>query len=123
MTWSSSMKATPPLCRCGRRAKRRLVQSPGPNQGRWFFSCLKGTASTATAKSIGCGFFQWEHSFSMPSARPVTTPASRQTYFPGRTTAGGGGDARAFHAVLQAPRISQGPKRVGLSPLRACVLR
>lgn len=53
---STSMKATPPMCKCGRRSKRRLVQSPGPNLGRFFFSC-SGVKST---DRNGCGFFQWE---------------------------------------------------------------
>lgn len=55
---STSMKATPPMCKCGRRSKRRMVQSPGPNLGRFFFSC-------SGVKSIdrnGCGFFKWESS-------------------------------------------------------------
>ena len=44
-------KLTPPLCGCGRRARRRLATSPGPNQGRPFFSCPAGT---------GCQYFRWE---------------------------------------------------------------
>lgn len=55
---SSTMKATPPLCKCGRRSKRRMVQSPGPNLGRFFFSCSGGK----TTDRNGCGFFQWESS-------------------------------------------------------------
>lgn len=55
---STSMKATPPMCKCGRRSKRRMVQSPGPNLGRFFFSC-SGVKST---DRNGCGFFQWESS-------------------------------------------------------------
>ena len=53
---SSAMKATPPMCKCGRRSKRRLVQSPGPNLGRFFFSC----SGVKSADRNGCGFFQWE---------------------------------------------------------------
>ena len=56
---SSNMKMTPPLCKCGRRSKRRMVQSPGQNMGRFFFSC-------AVRKSVGskegCDFFKWETS-------------------------------------------------------------
>ncbi|XP_052783983.1 ERI1 exoribonuclease 2-like isoform X2 [Mya arenaria] len=53
----SCMKITPPLCNCGRRSKRRMVQSPGQNMGRFFFSCSvrKGIGSTD-----GCKFFKWE---------------------------------------------------------------
>ena len=46
-------KLTPPLCKCGKRAKRKLVTSPGPNQGRPFFSCPAG-------RSSGCQYFRWE---------------------------------------------------------------
>ena len=53
-------KITPPLCDCGKRARRKVVTSPGPNQGKPFYSCSKGRTS-------GCGYFKWEisqHSFS-----------------------------------------------------------
>ncbi|XP_064653292.1 ERI1 exoribonuclease 2-like isoform X2 [Lineus longissimus] len=52
----SDMKVTPPLCKCGRRSKRRVAQTPGPNQGRGFFSCPHGSAG----KNKGCGYFLWE---------------------------------------------------------------
>ncbi|KAK3599310.1 hypothetical protein CHS0354_028675 [Potamilus streckersoni] len=58
---SSSMKSTPPLCKCGRRAKRRMVQSPGPNMGRFFFTCSSRQDGDDTRKK-GCGFFKWENS-------------------------------------------------------------
>ena len=47
--------STPPLCVCGRRARRRQVTKPGPNTGRIFWSCpLKGGNTRA-----GCTFFVW----------------------------------------------------------------
>ena len=46
-------KLTPPLCNCGKRARRKVVTSPGPNQGKPFFSCSKGRVS-------GCRYFKWE---------------------------------------------------------------
>ena len=46
-------KLTPPLCNCGKRAKRKIVTSPGPNQGKPFFSCSKG-------RMLGCHYFKWE---------------------------------------------------------------
>lgn len=46
-------KITPPLCDCGKRAKRKLVTSPGPNHGKPFFSCPRGRES-------GCQYFKWE---------------------------------------------------------------
>ncbi|KAH3861366.1 hypothetical protein DPMN_024293 [Dreissena polymorpha] len=56
-TSNTSLKMTPPLCQCGRRSKRRMVQSPGQNMGRFFFSCAvkKGVGS-----KDGCQFFKWE---------------------------------------------------------------
>jgi len=57
------MKKTPPLCDCGCRSKRKLVQRPGPNLGRSFFCC----GSSSMAKS-SCKFFKWEIN--------VTSPAS-----------------------------------------------
>jgi len=47
--------STPPLCVCGRRARRRQVTRTGPNTGRIFWSCpLKGGNTRA-----GCSFFVW----------------------------------------------------------------
>ncbi|XP_005106384.1 ERI1 exoribonuclease 2 isoform X2 [Aplysia californica] len=58
---ATSMRATPPLCTCGRRSKRRLVQKQGPNTGRWFFSCSMSFAnSNCPGRKSGCKFFQWE---------------------------------------------------------------
>ena len=59
--------ATPPLCHCGRRTRRRSVINPGPNQGRAFFTCslnhgrssLNLSAEKKRSKS-GCNFFRWE---------------------------------------------------------------
>ncbi|XP_067673723.1 ERI1 exoribonuclease 2-like [Haliotis asinina] len=56
----SSMKATPPMCKCGRRSKRRLVQSPGLNIGRFFFTC--GVRTSQYDVKRGCEFFKWESS-------------------------------------------------------------
>ncbi|KAK6170665.1 hypothetical protein SNE40_019000 [Patella caerulea] len=53
----SGMMATPPLCNCGRRSKRRMVQNPGPNIGRFFFACRLGSRDDP---KVGCGMFQWE---------------------------------------------------------------
>ena len=59
---------TPPLCKCGRRAKRQTVSAPGPNDGRHFFACPLG--KTCSSKG-GCGFFVWVDS---SSTRVVTSP-------------------------------------------------
>ena len=51
-------KATPPLCKCGRRTKRKTVWNPGPNEGRAFFVCTLKRHSVQ--KRCGCDFFKWE---------------------------------------------------------------
>ena len=62
---NSLMKRTPPMCDCGRRAQRKIVQLPGPNQGRIFFCCPNGRKKTVGCFGIksgqaGCGYFKWE---------------------------------------------------------------
>ncbi|OWF37871.1 ERI1 exoribonuclease 2 [Mizuhopecten yessoensis] len=58
---TSSMKGTPPLCGCGKRSKRRMAQTPGPNMGRFFFTCGAGSRpSNPQDKRKGCEFFKWE---------------------------------------------------------------
>ncbi|XP_067912574.1 ERI1 exoribonuclease 2 [Heterodontus francisci] len=51
-------KITPPLCGCGRRAKRLTVSKVGPNQGKAFYSCAVGKRNAENSK--GCGYFKWE---------------------------------------------------------------
>ncbi|XP_067859501.1 ERI1 exoribonuclease 2 [Heptranchias perlo] len=51
-------KITPPLCGCGRRAKRLTVSKAGPNQGKAFYSCTVGKRNVENSK--GCGYFKWE---------------------------------------------------------------
>ncbi|XP_041474047.1 ERI1 exoribonuclease 2-like [Lytechinus variegatus] len=59
-------KVTPPMCKCGRRSKRRVAARPGPNQGRAFYSCpglrrgSGGGLKDTTNSKMGCGFFSWE---------------------------------------------------------------
>ena len=53
----SGGKVTPPLCDCGKRAKRKTVSNAGPNEGKTFYACPNGKASD---NSRGCGFFKWE---------------------------------------------------------------
>ncbi|ELU02084.1 hypothetical protein CAPTEDRAFT_224647 [Capitella teleta] len=54
------LKRTPPMCQCGRRAKRHVTQTPGPNSGRTFFSCPQRCYKSSDGKTFGCGFFKWE---------------------------------------------------------------
>ncbi|KAL3876810.1 hypothetical protein ACJMK2_034604 [Sinanodonta woodiana] len=90
---SSSMKSTPPLCKCGRRAKRRMVQSPGPNMGRFFFTCSSKQDGDDTRKK-GCNFFKWENStdstnsgksFSHNNSRNITINGSSINQYSGMT--------------------------------------
>ncbi len=48
-------KVTPPLCKCGKRTKRKLVSTEGPNEGKPFYCCCMKRQS-------GCGYFEWESS-------------------------------------------------------------
>ncbi|XP_058013624.1 ERI1 exoribonuclease 2 isoform X2 [Ahaetulla prasina] len=52
-------RVTPPLCRCGRRARRLNVSNGGPNQGKAFYSCPVRKCERNTK---GCNYFRWEHS-------------------------------------------------------------
>ncbi|CAD5124542.1 DgyrCDS12820 [Dimorphilus gyrociliatus] len=54
----SKMLKTPPMCQCGRRSKRKCVQTPGPNMGRNFYTCSYGRRSSGSGE--GCSFFSWE---------------------------------------------------------------
>lgn len=70
----SLMKQTPPLCDCGCRAKRKFVQSPGPNMGRSFFCC-----GSSKVKS-NCKFFKWEPASSPASAGNFTNVFTPSAY-------------------------------------------
>ncbi|NWH40919.1 ERI2 exoribonuclease, partial [Chloropsis hardwickii] len=51
-------KLTPPLCNCGRRAKKLSVSNAGPNHGRAFFCCPVGKQG---GNKKSCGYFKWEY--------------------------------------------------------------
>ena len=82
-TAGSAMKSTPPLCKCGRRSKRRMVQSPGQNTGRFFFSC---SVRHSAASKNGCDFFKWEASYSPASNNSFKAPNSSWTAGKGMIT-------------------------------------
>uniref|UniRef100_A0A8D2Q9Q2 GRF-type domain-containing protein n=1 Tax=Zonotrichia albicollis TaxID=44394 RepID=A0A8D2Q9Q2_ZONAL len=50
-------KSTPPLCNCGRRAKKLSVSNAGPNHGRAFYCCPVGKQG---GNKKSCGYFKWE---------------------------------------------------------------
>ncbi|XP_068765015.1 ERI1 exoribonuclease 2 [Struthio camelus] len=62
-------KLTPPLCNCGRRAKRLFVSNTGPNHGKAFFCCPVGKHEG----NKGCGYFKWEHAFLKEKSSDVLT--------------------------------------------------
>ncbi|XP_012983021.2 ERI1 exoribonuclease 2 [Melopsittacus undulatus] len=51
-------KPTPPLCNCGRRARKLYVSNTGPNHGKAFFCCPVGKHE---GSKKGCGYFKWEY--------------------------------------------------------------
>ncbi|XP_038069115.1 ERI1 exoribonuclease 2-like [Patiria miniata] len=77
-------KITPPMCQCGRRAKRRTAQSPGPNVNRVFYSCASGRRSSeaglkdVTNSKKGCGYFKWESMVLAEKQRLVATSPVNQ---------------------------------------------
>ena len=66
-------KVTPPLCNCGKRAKRKLVTSPGPNEGKPFYVCPR-------ARSSDCGYFRWECSSPYSTSREGSYSSSLSGY-------------------------------------------
>ena len=95
---NSFMKRTPPMCGCGRRAQRKFVQSPGPNQGRIFFCCPHGEKKTVgcfgtRSGQSGCGFFKWEQSSTSGSS------CTRQSQVNGTFTP----SSSTVNSVLKAP--------------------
>ena len=67
---TSGGKITPPLCRCGRRAKRKIVTTSGPNEGRPFYACPNGRGY---GRKQSCEYFRWEVCASdfLNSAKPL----------------------------------------------------
>ncbi|XP_062444395.1 ERI1 exoribonuclease 2 [Rhea pennata] len=63
-------KPTPPLCNCGRRAKRLYVSNTGPNHGKAFFCCPVGKHESSKKS---CGYFKWEYAFLKEKSSNVLT--------------------------------------------------
>lgn len=71
---NGGQRVTPPLCSCGRRAKRQVVSNGGPNQGRGFFCCSVRRSGGAGRVQKGCEFFKWESAV-MKSNSPASAAA------------------------------------------------
>ncbi|NXA76936.1 ERI2 exoribonuclease, partial [Thryothorus ludovicianus] len=69
-------KSTPPLCNCGRRAKKLSVSNAGPNHGRAFFCCPVGKPS---GNKKSCGYFKWEYALLKEKSNGLTFNADALT--------------------------------------------
>ncbi|NXU28403.1 ERI2 exoribonuclease, partial [Thalassarche chlororhynchos] len=69
-------KPTPPLCNCGRRAKKLYVSNAGPNHGKAFFCCPVGKHE---GNKKGCGYFKWEYALLKEKSNGLTLNADALT--------------------------------------------
>ncbi|KAF1518666.1 ERI1 exoribonuclease 2, partial [Eudyptes sclateri] len=69
-------KPTPPLCNCGRRAKKLCVSNAGPNHGKAFFCCPVGKHE---GSKKGCGYFKWEYALLKEKSNGLTLNADALT--------------------------------------------
>ncbi|XP_075022149.1 ERI1 exoribonuclease 2 [Calonectris borealis] len=69
-------KPTPPLCNCGRRAKKLYVSNAGPNHGKAFFCCPVGKHE---GNKKGCGYFKWEYALLKEKSNGLTPNADALT--------------------------------------------
>uniref|UniRef100_A0A8D2J7L1 ERI1 exoribonuclease 2 n=1 Tax=Varanus komodoensis TaxID=61221 RepID=A0A8D2J7L1_VARKO len=69
---AGNRRVTPPLCKCGRRARRLNVSNGGPNHGKAFYSCPVGKQE---GNRKGCGYFKWEDTFLKEKFPPPTSHA------------------------------------------------
>ncbi|XP_009323109.1 PREDICTED: ERI1 exoribonuclease 2 [Pygoscelis adeliae] len=69
-------KPTPPLCNCGRRAKKLCVSNAGPNHGEAFFCCPIGKHE---GNKKGCGYFKWEYALLKEKSNGLTLNADALT--------------------------------------------
>ncbi|NXC69499.1 ERI2 exoribonuclease, partial [Anhinga anhinga] len=67
---------TPPLCNCGRRAKKLYVSNAGPNHGKAFFCCPVGKHE---GNKKGCGYFKWEYALLKEKSNGLTLKADALT--------------------------------------------
>lgn len=82
VNWNPSVRAvtngkpTPPLCNCGRRAKKLSVSNGGPNHGRAFFCCPVGKQG---GNKKSCGYFKWESALLKEKSDGLTLSADALT--------------------------------------------
>ncbi|XP_009570990.1 PREDICTED: ERI1 exoribonuclease 2, partial [Fulmarus glacialis] len=69
-------KPTPPLCNCGRRAKKLYVSNAGPNHDKAFFCCPVGKHE---GNKKGCGYFKWEYALLKEKSNGFTLNADALT--------------------------------------------
>ncbi|XP_054126788.1 ERI1 exoribonuclease 2 [Melozone crissalis] len=69
-------KSTPPLCNCGRRAKKLSVSNAGPNHGRAFYCCPVGKQG---GNKKSCGYFKWEYALLKEKSSGLTFNADALT--------------------------------------------
>nr|XP_034986391.1 ERI1 exoribonuclease 2 [Zootoca vivipara] len=75
-------RVTPPLCRCGRRARRLNVSNGGPNHGKAFYSCPVGKQA---GNRKGCGYFIWEQALqkeklTLPPSSALGLPCTGRSF-------------------------------------------
>lgn len=70
---NGNQRVTPPLCQCGRRARRLNVSNGGPNHGKAFYSCPVGKQE---GNRKGCGYFKWEHALLKEKVTVLSPPST-----------------------------------------------
>uniref|UniRef100_A0A8C3KHC6 ERI1 exoribonuclease 2 n=1 Tax=Calidris pygmaea TaxID=425635 RepID=A0A8C3KHC6_9CHAR len=90
-------KPTPPLCNCGRRAKKLYVSNAGPNHGKAFFCCPAGKHK---GNKKGCGYFKWEYALLKQKSSGLTLNANSSTSL-GTCTSNLGNSSNKNHFCLR----------------------
>ncbi|XP_065706635.2 ERI1 exoribonuclease 2 isoform X2 [Patagioenas fasciata] len=90
-------KPTPPLCECGRRAKKLYVSNNGPNHGKGFFCCPVGKHEGGKK---GCGYFKWEYALLKEKSSGLTLNADPLTP-PGTYTTNSGNSSNKKYLCLR----------------------
>ncbi|NXC36588.1 ERI2 exoribonuclease, partial [Campylorhamphus procurvoides] len=90
-------KLTPPLCNCGRRAKKLCVSNAGPNHGKAFFCCPVGKPDS---NRKGCGYFKWECALLKGRSNGLTLNAGASTSL-GTVSSNSGGSSNRNNLCLR----------------------